>query len=320
MSYSLIAADIGGTNSRLALVGPNGEPLDMRIHRNDAFPTIEAMIETDLALRAAVPPVRGAVLAVAGPIDGDEVRLTNRDWHFSRPALAGHFGWDHLSVLNDFEALAYGVPSVTAGDLFTVNTGRPAPGAPVLVCGPGTGFGSAALLNIEGRAVVARGEGGMMRLGATNASEARLLAHLVRALGPVIVEHALSGSGLARMHHVLTGDRLAPEAVIAAAKAGEEAALETCHLFLRIFGRIAGDLALVFDARGGVFLTGGVSAGLASLIATSPFLEAFHEHPPYEDRMRAMPVHVVTASEPTPGLLGAAKVASYLAERIWPKS
>ncbi len=315
MSHPVLAADIGGTSSRLALIGLDGRPTDIRIHRNDSFPTIEAMIETDLAARAdSGRLVRGAVLAVAGPADDEQVRLTNRDWAFTKAGLRARFGWSHLVVLNDFEALAHGVQVVAPADLIAVGAGKSLPGAPVLVCGPGTGFGVAGLiLGGDGHPVVITGEGGRARLGATNATEARLLAHLVRAFGPVVVEHALSGSGLAHIHLVFTGERLAPELVIAAALAGERDALETCHIFLRIFGRIAGDLALIFNARGGVFLAGGVAAGLAPLMAHSPFREAFEEHPPHQARLVGTAVHVVTSTEPTPGLLGAGQVAARLA-------
>lgn len=314
MSHLILIADIGGTSSRLALVGVDGVPSDIQIHRNDSFAGFESMIEADLAARdpAAAHAVRGAVLAIAGPVDIEEVRLTNRDWAFTRPELSARFGWDRLAVLNDFEALAHGVPALGADDVVTINPGHAAPDAPCLACGPGTGFGTAALVRVPGHATVVKGEGGHVRLGAVNVQEARLLAHLSRAFGGTVsVENVLSGSGLARVHQVFSGDRLESHAVIAAAEAGDEEALESCHIFLRVFGRIAGDLALLFDARGGVFLAGGVSAGLVPLFAGSPFMEAFLEHPPFDERLAATPVSVIT--HPTPGLLGAGQVGAGLA-------
>jgi len=312
MAHPVLIADIGGTSSRLALAEADGVPHEARIHRNEDFAGFEDLLARDLAERAV--SVEAAALAIAGPCDDDLVKLTNRDWSLSKRAMRERFGWKEFAVVNDFEALAHGVPALRPEDLFAIGGGHAAEGAPMLVCGPGTGFGVAGLVPAGGELVVVKGEGGHCRLGATNAQEARLLAHLVRALGPVAVEHALSGSGLARIHTVLSGDRLTPEAVIAAAVAGEEAAVETCHVFLRLFGRIAGDLSLTFDSRGGVFLAGGVATGLAPLFATSPFREAFEEHPPFGPRLMATPVHLIT--HPTPGLLGIAQVAAKISQRL----
>lgn len=312
MAHSVLIADIGGTSSRLALAGADGVPHGVRIHRNDDFAGFEQLLAHDLETRAG--PVDAAALAIAGPCDEDLVKLTNRDWSLSKSAMRERFGWKEFVVVNDFEALAHGVPALTGADLVAIGGGHAAEGAPMLVCGPGTGFGVAGLVRAGDELVVVKGEGGHCRLGATNAQEARLIAHLVRAVGPVVVEHALSGSGLARIHTVLTGDRLAPEDVIAAAIAGEETAVETCHVFLRLFGRIAGDLSLIFDARGGVFLAGGVAAGLAPLFVASPFRDAFEEHPPFGPRLMATPVHVIT--HPTPGLVGIAQVAAKIIRRL----
>ncbi len=254
------------------------------------------------------------MLAIAGPADGEVVKLTNRDWAFSKRAMRRHFGWQKLVAVNDFEALAYGVPALGPGDLIPVGGGHAAPKAPILVCGPGTGFGVAGLLRIGRTLHAMTGEGGRARLGAATAEEARMLAHMVGELGPVVVEHALSGSGLARMHHIFSGQQMTPEAIIAAGLRQEEAALATIAVFLKIFGRIAGDLALIIDARGGVYLAGGVSAALAPFFATSEFRAAFEEHPPHEPRLIATPVHIITHS--TPGLIGCGQIGGLLARRL----
>ena len=318
MPHLILIADIGGTSSRLALVGTDGVPKDIQIHRNDSFAGFEAMIEADLAQRepAVMRAVGGAVLAVAGPTDGELVKLTNRDWAFSKRAIKRHFGWQKFAAVNDFEALAYGVPALGPADLVPVGHGQAEPDKPVLVCGPGTGFGSAGLLRIGRQYHALTGEGGRVRLGATNAEEAHILGHMLRELGPVAVEHALSGSGLARIHTILTGQTITPEAVIAAAGERDGDALATCHTFLRQFGRIAGDLALVLGARGGVYLAGGVSAGLAPFFEGSPFREAFEEHPPFEARLVATPVHIIT--HPTPGLIGCGQLGGRLAKTLKP--
>ncbi|MBS9478194.1 glucokinase [Ancylobacter radicis] len=318
MAHLILVADIGGTSSRLALVGTDGIPTDIQIHRNDSFSGFEPMIEADLASRdpAVAAAIGGAVLAVAGPADAEYVKLTNRDWGFSKRAIRRHFGWQKFAAVNDFEALAHGVMALGPGDLIPVGHGVAEPKGPVLICGPGTGFGVAGLIQETRLPTVITGEGGRARLGASNAEEARLIAHLVRELGPVVVEHALSGSGLARIHRIFTGEAIAPEAVIAAAGHGDEGAVASCHLFLRLFGRIAGDLALIFNARGGVFLAGGVSAGLAPFFAGSPFREAFEEHPPHEARLAGMAVNIIV--HPTPGLIGCGQLGARMARALKP--
>lgn len=318
MPHLILIADIGGTSSRLALVGTDGAPRDIQIHRNNDFAGFKQMIAADLDQRgaAARASVGGAVLAVAGPADGETVKLTNRDWAFSKRDMRRHFGWQKFAAVNDFEALAHGVPALGAGDLVAVGGGTAMPGAPLLICGPGTGFGVAGLITSGRQRLVVTGEGGRARLGATTAEEARLVAHMQEELGPVVVEHALSGSGLARIHRILAGGGLSPEEVIAAATRGESAARASCDMFLRMFGRIAGDLALIFNARGGVFLGGGVSAGLAPFFNESPFREAFEEHPPHQPRLIETPVHIILHA--TPGLIGCGQLGGRMAKTLRP--
>ncbi|RTL94500.1 glucokinase [Ancylobacter aquaticus] len=318
MPHQILIADIGGTSSRLALVGTDGVPCDIQIHRNDDFAGFKQMIEADLAQRGegAHASVGGAVLAVAGPADEEVIRLTNRDWSFSKRDMRRYFGWQKFAALNDFEALALGVLALAPDDLVPVGGGHAERDAPILVCGPGTGFGTAMLVKTGRNRMVLTGEGGRVRLGAADSEEALLLGHMVRELGPVVVEHALSGSGLARIHRILSGVSLSPEEVIAAARRDEDAATHSCHVFLRLFGRIAGDLALITNARGGVYLAGGVSVGLASLFAGSAFRAAFEEHPPFEGRLAEIPVQVIT--HPTPGLIGCGQFGGRMARTLKP--
>ncbi|MCS0497416.1 ROK family protein [Ancylobacter sp. MQZ15Z-1] len=316
MPNLVLIADIGGTSSRLAKVGADGVPTDVQIHRNDSFAGFEAMIEADLSMRdaASVSAIGGAVLAVAAPADTETIKLTNRDWSFTKTGLRKHFGWQKLSIVNDFEALAQGVPALTAEDLVPVGHAHADTSAPMVVCGPGTGFGTAGLLRIGRTYHTVTGEGGRCRLGAANAEEARLLAHLLSELGPVVVEHAVSGSGLGRIHRIFAGKDLSPEQVIAAAHRGDDAARASIDIFLRLFGRIAGDLALIFNARGGVFLAGGVSTALAPFFEGSPFRKAFEEHPPHEARLVATPVNII--NHPTPGLVGCGQLGARLARGL----
>jgi len=212
-------------------------------------------------------------------------------------------------VVNDFVAVAHALPALTSADLVSIPGGHKNSKGNLLACGPGSGFGVAALIPAR-RPIAIASEAGHMRLGAATSDAARVVAHLVKELGTVVTEHVLSGPGLVRLHRILTGKQESAEDIAAAARKGRADAKATSDMFLRWFGRIAGDLALTFDARGGVYLAGGVSRSLAPLVANSLFRETFENHPPYAARLAAIPVHVVV--HPTPGLLGAAVLAGRL--------
>ncbi|MEP9354097.1 ROK family protein [Xanthobacter sp. KR7-65] len=309
MTSTVLLADIGGTTTRIARAGADGVPFDIRLEANDSYGSLEELLHAYLASLSGEPP-RCAALAIAGPIDGDDVRLTNRDWRFSTRKLAEDLSFARLSVLNDFEAFAHGLPLLTREDLLEVGTGRAVPGAPMLLCGPGTGLGTALIIPREDGHEVLPSEAGHMRLGAVTTDEARIVAHLVRDLGPVSVEHVLSGPGLVRLHRILSGESLSSHAIIKAALDGQRQEKESCHVFLRLLGRVLGDLALAFDAKGGVFVGGGVGRAMAHLFAESPLRDAFEEHPPYRDRLALVPIHVVMHA--TPGLVGIGEIGRRL--------
>lgn len=309
MASTVLVADIGGTTTRIARTGADGVPFDIRIEANVSYGSLEELLRNYLAAVGGPAP-RAAVLAVAGPVDGDAVRLTNASWAFSSAALAAEFGFAELKVINDFAALAHGVPRLSREDLCEVGVGRAVPGAPIVVCGPGTGFGTALILPRDGGYEVRASEAGHMRLGAVTADEARVLAHLVRDLGAVSIDKVLSGSGLARLHTILSGEEASSHAIIRAALVGQERERNSCFVFLRLLGRILGDLVLAFDAKGGAYVAGGIGQAMAGLFADSPFRAAFEDHPPYSDRLSLVPVHVVLHA--TPGLLGAGEIGRRL--------
>ncbi len=316
----LLLADIGGTTTRLARAGRDGVPVDVRLESNDSHASLEDLLRSCLDTGAQTRP-RVAVLAVACPVEGEELRLSNRAWRFSPAQLITALELDALEVVNDFVALAHGVPCLGRADLMPVGVWRGGAATclsgPALVCGPGTGLGAALILPDAprmGEAAVGisvlPSEAGHMRFGAVTTDEARLLAHLVRDLGAVAVEHVLSGPGLERMHYILSGERLSSHTLIKAATDGRRTERETCDLFLRVLGRVLGDLTLAFEARGGVYIGGGIGRALAPLMADSPLRTAFEDHPPFAERLARVPVHVITHA--TPGLLGAGRMGQKL--------
>lgn len=306
MTAPVLVVDVGATTSRFALARADGSLDAVRAVANDEAADLATVLDAALAASGSVRPV-ACVLAVAGPVDGDLVKLTNRPWSFSQRALRNELKLSRLVVVNDFVAAAHALPALRQADLVAVGSGRSEPRGTMLVCGPGTGFGAACLHRDRGKPRAVASEAGHMRLGAATADEARIVAHLVREEGPAVIEHVLSGPGLGRLHRILSGEDANAEAIIAAARLGKKGARETVNAFLRLFGRVAGDLALAFDARGGVFMAGGIGRALAPFFASSPFRTVFEEHPPYQARLAAIPTWVIAHA--APGLVGAAMLA-----------
>jgi glucokinase len=311
-AHPVLLADIGGTNSRFAFAGASGRPEHMVIVENDTVPSLEGAIESYLA-RTSMRP-RAAVLAVAGPLDrGDEVALTNRPWRFRRSELAQRFGFSPLHVINDFEAIAWSLPRLTAADARPLGPlSKPRDGVKA-VFGPGTGLGVAALVPVNGRSLVVPSEGGHASLGPRSLDEIEIFSRIFRDHGHVSAETVLSGPGLARLMRAVAPDAAhrTPEAVVKAALAGEPQAVAAAQLFVRLLGRFAGDLALIFKAVGGVYIAGGVASRLAPLLDVPTFRAAFEAHPPYEDLLRGIPTLLMSRTEP--GLLGCAVLADQLA-------
>ena len=302
-SASFLLADIGGTNTRIAVADAAGPFRNLQTFVNDDLNDIQAVLK-DVAQSAGGPG--RAVIAVAGPVEADTFRLTNRNWSLSRTELASTLGLNDLIVVNDFVAMAQSVPALAASDVMSVGKGVGDPQGNILVCGPGTGFGVAALVQNAGNSIALASEAGHMRLGPASAEEESLFKRLAPS-GALSIEEVLSGKGLAALHHRMEGTEHSTEILIAAAQVGDVAAAATVAAFMRVFGRIVGDLALAFDARGGIYIGGGVGRALTSFFPSEPFRNALEDHPPYRERLQAIPIHVILHLYP--GLIGALRIA-----------
>jgi glucokinase len=306
MSASLVA-DIGGSKSRFALVSSAGWPERIRVIENDTVADLETAVARYLQETGARP--QAATLAVAGPIAGEEVALTNRAWRFRRSDLARRFGFSQLRIVNDFEALAWSLPRLTAAHTRPLGHCALRPDGVKLVLGPGTGLGVAALVPDDGRWYALASEGGHASFGARAADEEDVFAKLRGQYGAVSAEMVLSGPGLLRFARALHPERAYrdPESIVADAHAGEAKAQAITRLFVRLLGRFAGGLALTFKALGGVYITGGVASGLGRLLDDPQFRAAFEAHPPHQTLLKGMPTLLVTCDQP--GLIGCAALA-----------
>jgi glucokinase len=308
----ILLADIGGTNSRFALAGPDGRPERIRVVENDGVADLETAI-ANYCDAAGVHP-GAAVLAVAAPVNGsDEVALTNRAWRFRRTALMARFGFSELRVVNDFEAIACALPRLGADDVRPLGPRLPPRAGVKLMLGPGTGLGVAALVPVGDRWQVVASEGGHASFGPQAPDEVEVFTRLWHDCGNVSAETILSGPGLARLFRAIDprAPRRAPEAVVAGAFAGEPVAHAAVALFVRLLGRFAGGLALTFKAVGGVYVAGGVASRFGPLFDEQQFRAAFEAHPPYETLMQGIATLLMSRTEP--GLLGCAAIADELA-------
>lgn len=306
----VLIADIGGSTSRFALAGSTGGPARMVTLANDQVPSLEAAIERYLAQIDITP--RAAVLAVAGPVDGDEVRLTNRTWHFRKPELAARFGFATVSVINDFEAVAWAVVRLTETDTQGLGGAASSARGVRVVVGPGTGLGVSAVVPVGNGWHVVASEGGHASFGPSSDDEEPVFARLRAECTSVSAETILSGPGLCRLYRAMHPGVTCRDSqeIVTRARAGDPAACATVEMFARLLGRFAGDVALTFKATGGVYVAGGVAGGLGPLLDCAAFRAAFEAHPPYQDLLAAIPTRLITCREP--GLVGCAALVEQL--------
>lgn len=297
-----LLADIGGTHARFALCRGGG-PTRLRVLPTVEYGDLESATRAYLAREQTEPAELGAaVVAVAAPVHGDEVELTNLGWRFSIEGTRRALGIPRLVALNDFAALALSLPALGAGDLETIAEGEPARDRALAVIGPGTGLGVGGLLPMpDGHWLPVESEGGHRDLAATDEREWQVVERLRARFGHASAERAISGPGLAAIDATLREidgaplSHLAPEEVSARARGHlDPHAVEAVRLFSGWLGAVAGDLALTLGARGGVFLAGGALAGLGQAFDRALFVERFRAKGRFREYLAPIPVHRIT--------------------------
>lgn len=311
-----IVADIGGTNARFGLVTdctPDLAPF--KVENQQTFPSIEfSGIEEAVACYRETlsgEPVDGACLAVAGPVAGDDIKLTNLNWHFSIPKVKQHTKLKNLSIINDFAAYAYAIQHIDEANIRIINPGIAIKNSPIAVVGPGTGFGVAALVPSNGTTQVIASEGGHMALAANTPLQAAIKEQLSRQYSLVSIERVFSGPGLRHLYHAyaaVEGTQSQPyrtsEISQLALTGGDEMCQRTLSLFCSWLGAVIGDLALAMGARGGVFLGGGILPRISEFLLESDFQQSFKAKDQMSHYLENLPVKLVT--EGNSALLGAA--------------
>jgi glucokinase len=302
-----LVGDIGGTNVRFAIAEPGGHPYDARKLPIARYPGI---VEAALDYLSGGPKVEDAVLAVAGPVLGDEVRFINSAWRFSIDDVRQRLGLHRLVVVNDLVAQALSIGALRAEEIATLKPGKRDPGQPVIVIAPGTGLGVAFLLNNAGTSAGIPSEAGHATFAPTDRIQVEILSRLQIEYGHVSVERLLSGPGLLAIATTLAKingqviDVHDPRDVSARAAERCPTCREAIRIFSSILGSTSGDLALTLLAGGGVFVSGGLCRGLRSLWDVEALTEAFTAKgrlKPYLDG-----ISIDQILRPHAGLLGAA--------------
>ena len=308
-----LIGDIGATNARFALVEPGGGTTNARLYALNDFSSLAEAL--DAYLKEQTPPAvpAEAVLAVASPIMGDRVTLTNHAWSFSIEELRRHLGLRRLRVINDFAANALAVPRLTAADRMQVGAGAPVADAPVGLIGPGTGLGVSALVPAPGGALTISGEGGHVTMAPASARESAVLELMRKRYDHVSAERLLSGPGLVNLYDALCEMAEVPAAPfrpaqITSPRIWEEDARtrEATEMFCAMLGPVAGNLAHTLGARGGIYVAGGIVPRLGAFFVQSGFRERFESMGRFRGYLAAIPTYVIT--HPLPALLGAASL------------
>jgi len=312
-----LIADIGATNARFALVEPGGAVTHVRALACEDFASLNEAVEAYLAAENLPARPKQGVLAIAAPITGDMVALTNHPWTFSIEAMRKHFGLTQLRVVNDFVANALAVPALTDADRRQVGGGASVAGAPVGVLGPGSGLGVSVLISKDGGYLPIQGEGGHVTMAAADAREAAVLDLMRRRFDHVSAERFLSGPGLINLYNALCELAGEPAAPLTAAQITDPAtedefprARAATEMFCAMLGTIAGNLALTVGARGGIYIAGGIVPKLGAKFAQSNFRARFEAKGRFHGYLAAIPTYVMT--HPEPALLGAARLLGQL--------
>jgi len=252
-----------------------------------------------------LPRPRQGAIAVASPITGDAVRMTNHSWAFSISELRSRLEFDRLEVINDFTAQALALPHLGPDDKMAVGRGETQPNAPIGVLGPGSGLGVSGLIRAGQRWIPLSGEGGHCTMSPASDRESAALTVMRRHFDHVSAERVLSGPGLVNLYNALAEADGVPAAQYTAAQItdveiekADPRCRETTEMFCAMLGTVAGNLALTLGAKGGVYIGGGIVPRLGERFAESQFRERFEAKGRFRDYLAAIPTFVVTHKLP----------------------
>jgi glucokinase len=312
-----LLADIGATHARFALESAPGVLRNVAVLLCDDYPGIVPLLNAYLAQLGGVR-ISHAAFALANPISGDFIRMTNRDWQFSTDEVRRTLGLTTLLIVNDFTALAMALPGFKPDDLLQIGEGKPQPHAVAGVLGPGTGLGVSGVIPTVDGFVTLGSEGGHVNFAPADEREFAILQYAWREWQHVSNERLISGPGmeiiyraLAQRNGVDAPARNAADIVSGALEQNDPLCLEVLECFAGMLGGAAANLAVTLGAFGGIFIGGGIVPRVAQWFATSPFRARFEAKGRFSSYLAQIPTYVIMT--PNPALYG---VASILSEHL----
>jgi glucokinase len=296
----VLLGDIGATNARFALASKDklGEVRSFEVGQYPQF----------MDLKEVSSPITHAVIAVAGPVVEQCAKLTNQAWTIDADELESTFGL-RARIINDFQAVALSLPLLRSEDLVGIGGSKIEEGTPKAVLGPGTGLGVACLANSSRDPVIITSEGGHATLAGTCEREDRIIQYLRGKFGHASAERAISGGGLENLYQAIAavdgltvGSPSAAEITNHALTRDCEIAYEALHTFCAFLGSFAGNVALTFGARGGVYIAGGISPRILKFLARSEFRGRFESKGRFRSYLESVPSYVIV--HPAAAFLG----------------
>ena len=304
-----LIADIGGTYARFALLNENGSIQNDVILNAEDFPDFVGAYKAYLQ-QINNPIITEAAIAIANPINGDNIKMTNHNWAFSIEEVRQNLQLERLIFKNDFAALALSIPFLKRSECYQVGGGEAKLESPIGVLGPGTGLGVSGLIYSGEKWLPISGEGGHVSLSPTTKKECQILDFCWQQYQHVSAERLISGSGLKKILEALCSIKgvkakpeLSPKDISKMAmNQTDELCVEALDIFCGLLGTVAGNLALTLGAKGGVYIGGGIIPKLGGFFENSSFREKFEAKGRFNDYLKEIPVFVIQSKHPA--LLG----------------
>lgn len=320
----VLAGDIGGTHTRLALFSGKTrlpEPILSKTYASRNAPDLASIL--DDFLQDVAFDISGACFGVAGPVTNGISRTTNLPWEISENNLKNRFQWPRIRLINDINAAARAIPFLQQHELFVLNKGIRLPDSPIGILAPGTGLGMALIILHHNAYLPIPSEGGHMDFAPNSNAQVRLWQHLHKSMGHVSVERILSGPGLVTIYSWIKQAGLAAEPPALAQRLKNEdparvisetainenipICVQALDIFVSVFGAVAGNLALAGFTRGGVYLGGGIAPKILPALENNKFMSAFENKGRFKKTMGQIPVTIILHKQPA--LMGAAAFA-----------
>jgi glucokinase len=305
MAVARLLADIGGTNVRFAIQRGLEPAADIMVLATEDHGSLYQAALSYLGRVGRPADLTLGAFAIASPITGDLVSMTNLPWQFSIEEVRAALGLDTLLVVNDFVAIAHGVPYLTAADLIQVGGDQPVPLEQKALIGPGTGLGTSGLVPSKDDWIVLEAEGGHVTMAPANDRESAILARLRPLYGHVSAERVVSGMGIVNLYTTIAdlegrpAEPLEPPDITRKAAEGSCAVCrEAIDTFCAMLGTVAGNLVLTLGARGGLYIGGGIVPKLGDVFFKSAFRRRFEDKGRFKSYLAPVPAYLIVAEYP----------------------